>query len=133
VRRHHLPMEIAARVLAAPFWNELPYLSPQENEMMSALRMTYGGLLLNGPFTIIIGRTGEMVGLTDRIRLRPLVVGTQGSKVFLSSEESAIRLVCPELEDAWIPVGGRPVIAKLGHVPPVEETLDIEEVFASAH
>ena len=133
VRRHHLPMEIAARVLAAPFWNELPYLSPQENEMMSALRMTYGGLLLNGPFTIIIGRTGEMVGLTDRIRLRPLVVGTQGSKVFLSSEESAIRLVCPELEDAWIPVGGRPVVARLGHVPPVEETLDIEEVFASAH
>ena len=133
VRRHGLPMEVAARVLAAPFWNEMPYLSPIESEMMSALRLTYGGLLLNGPFTIIVGRTGEMVGLTDRIRLRPLVVGTRGSKVFLSSEESAIRLVCPELDDAWIPVGGQPVIARFGQIPSRDDVLNPSEVFAGAH
>ena len=31
----------------------------------------------------------------------------------LSSEESAIRLVCPELDKVWIPTGGHPVIARL--------------------
>lgn len=56
---------------------------------------------------------GEMIGLTDRIRLRPLTVGTKGSLLYLSSEESAIRLVCPDLDDAWIPAGGEPIIGSL--------------------
>jgi glutamate synthase domain-containing protein 1 len=55
-----------------------------------------------------------MIGLTDRIRLRPLTVGTKGDILFLSSEESAIRLICPDLDRAWIPVGGQPVIGRLG-------------------
>jgi len=47
-----------------------------------------------------------MIGLTDRIRLRPLTVGQKGDKIFLSSEEAAIRLICPDLDKTWIPVGG---------------------------
>ena len=133
VRRHGLPIEVAAKVLAAPFWTDMEHMRADEREMATALRLTYGGLLLNGPFTVIIARTGEMVGLTDRIRLRPLVVGTQGDKVFLSSEESAIRLVCPDLEEAWIPVGGAPVVARLGQVPVGGETWQGSEVFAGAH
>jgi glutamate synthase domain-containing protein 1 len=101
--------------------------------MQQALRITYGGLLLNGPFTVIIARAGEMVGLTDRIRLRPLVVASQGTKLYLSSEESAIRLVSPELDDVWIPMGGQPVIARLGHVPTSDEQWSMDEVRASAH
>jgi glutamate synthase domain-containing protein 1 len=104
-----------------------------EGQMMQTLRMTYGGLLMNGPFTIIIGRHGEMVGLTDRIRLRPLVVASAGSKVYLSSEESAIRLVEPELDATWIPIGGHPVIARLGQVPNEDETWTSGEVIAGAH
>ena len=100
---------------------------------MQTLRITYGGLLLNGPFTVIIARTGEMVGLTDRIRLRPLVVASHGTQVFLSSEESAIRLICPELDDVWIPVGGQPVIAGLGHVPTSDDVWLPQEVPAGAH
>lgn len=133
VRRHGLPMETAAKVLAAPFWSEHPHLQPDEAEMLRVLRITYGSLLLNGPFTVIIARQGEMVGLTDRIRLRPLVVGTHGSVVYLSSEESAIRLVSPELDDTWIPVGGQPVIARLGHVPTADEAWLRSEVVTSAH
>jgi len=133
VRRHHIPMPIAARVLAAPFWNDMPHMDDAEGRMMQTLRMTYSGLLMNGPFTIIIGRHGEMVGLTDRIRLRPLVVATAGSKVFLSSEESAIRLVEPELDATWIPVGGHPVIARLGQIPNEDETWTAGEVIAGAH
>jgi glutamate synthase domain-containing protein 1 len=132
VRRHRLPMETAAKAIAAPFWSDLPRMNERETKVMQALRITYGGLLLNGPFTVIIGRTGEMVGLTDRIRLRPLVVASQGTRVFLSSEESAIRLVCPELDDVWIPVGGQPVIARLGHVPTSDEQWSMSEVPAGA-
>ncbi|MCK9357453.1 MAG: glutamine amidotransferase family protein [Dehalococcoidia bacterium] len=133
VRRHGLPMEVAAKVLAAPFWSEHSHVERDEAEMLRALRITYGSLLLNGPFTVIIARQGEMVGLTDRIRLRPLVVGTHGSVVYLSSEESAIRLVSPELDDTWIPVGGQPVIARLGRIPTADEAWLRSEVVASAH
>jgi glutamate synthase domain-containing protein 1 len=69
--------------------------------------------LLNGPFTVIIGRTGEMIGLTDRIRLRPLVTATAGDMLFLSSEEAAIRLVCPKVDRTWIPMGGEPIVGRL--------------------
>lgn len=133
VRRHGLPMAIAARVLAAPFWSDLEHLDERERATVEALRITYGGLLLNGPFTIIIAREGEMVGLTDRIRLRPLVVGTAGFKVYLSSEESAIRLISPELDDAWIPVGGVPVVARFGSMPRSDDSNTWEEVLARAH
>jgi glutamate synthase domain-containing protein 1 len=70
--------------------------------------------MLNGPFTTIIAHHGEMIGFTDRIRLRPLTVGIKGSVLYLSSEESAIRLICPELDQAWIPIGGEPIVGRLG-------------------
>jgi predicted nucleic acid-binding Zn ribbon protein len=54
-----------------------------------------------------------MIGLTDRIRLRPLTVGVKVSVLYLSSEESAIRLVCPDLDRAWIPMGGQPIVGSL--------------------
>lgn len=79
-----------------------------------AIRQVYGSLLLNGPFTVIIAHHGEMIGLTDRIRLRPLTVGIKGDLLYLSSEESAICLICPDLEKAWIPSGGQPIVGRVG-------------------
>jgi glutamate synthase domain-containing protein 1 len=113
MRKHNLPLEIATRVLAAPFWDDIERMPEQEKVLTTALRQTYGSLLLNGPFAIIIAHTGEMIGLTDRIRLRPLTVGEKGDMVYLSSEEAAIRLVSPELDNVWSPAGGEPVIARL--------------------
>jgi len=113
IRQHNLPMEIAAKVLAAPFWDEIERMNAGEQKLMRALRQVYGSLLLNGPFAVIIARSGEMIGLTDRIRLRPLTVGEKGDMLYLSSEESAIRLICPDLDKAWIPTGGQPVIGRL--------------------
>jgi glutamate synthase domain-containing protein 1 len=113
MRRHKLPVALAADVLAAPLWDEIDRMPPREQEIRSALRAVYGSLLLNGPFTVIIARQGEMIGLTDRIRLRPLTVATKGSLLFLSSEEAAIRLVCPDVERAWIPKGGEPIVGRL--------------------
>ena len=113
MRKHHLPIEIMAKVLAPPFWNNIERCSPHEQKLLLSLRQVYGSLLLNGPFTIIIAHQGEMIGFTDRIRLRPLTVGTKGSVLYLSSEESAIRLICPDLDRAWIPMGGEPIVGSL--------------------
>ncbi|MEW6033288.1 MAG: glutamine amidotransferase family protein [Chloroflexota bacterium] len=113
VRKHHLPIEVAARVMAPPFWEEMQRQSDKERALNMALRQTYGSLLMNGPFTVIVAHQGEMMGLGDRIRLRPLTAATKDDLVFLSSEESAIRLVCPELDRVWTPMGGEPVIARL--------------------
>lgn len=113
VRKHGLPMEIVAKILAPPFWNEIERRSKEEQELLRALRQVYGSLLLNGPFTIIIAHQGEMIGLTDRIRLRPLTAGIKDSVLYLSSEEAAIRLICPDLDKAWIPMGGEPIVGSL--------------------
>lgn len=125
IRRHGLPIEIAAKVLAPPFWSQIERCSMEEQRLFRTLRQVYGSLLLNGPFTVIIAHQGEMIGLTDRIRLRPLTVGAKGSVLYLSSEESAIRLVSPDLDRAWIPMGGEPIVGSL------EKPLEPEEASAA--
>ncbi len=125
IRRHGLPIEIAAKVLAPPFWSQIERCSMEEQRLFRTLRQVYGSLLLNGPFTVIIAHQGEMIGLTDRIRLRPLTVGVKGSVLYLSSEESAIRLVSPDLDRAWIPMGGEPIVGSL------EKPLEPEEASAA--
>jgi len=114
VRKHKLPIEIAAKVLAPPFWGDIERHPPEEQKLLRTLRQVYGSLLLNGPFTVIIAHQGQMIGLTDRIRLRPLTAGIKGNRLYLSSEESAIRLICPDLDKAWIPMGGEPIIGRMG-------------------
>jgi glutamate synthase domain-containing protein 1 len=126
-RKHGFPMEIVAKILAAPLWSEISRLPEKKQRMFRTLRQVYGSLLLNGPFTVIIAHQGEMVGLTDRIRLRPLVVGTKDSMLYLSSEEAAIRLICPSLDDARIPMGGEPVIGSL------KNPLSSEKPYYNAH
>ena len=114
IRRHGLPIEIVAKILAPPFWSYVDRCPPEDQRLFRTLRQIYGSLLLNGPFTVIIAHQSEMIGLTDRIRLRPLTVGVKGSVLYLSSEESAIRLISPDLDRAWIPVGGEPIVGSLG-------------------
>ena len=114
VRRHGLPIELAAKVMSPPLWSEINELpDPERRELYAMLRQVYPSLLMNGPFAIVIGHTGEMVGLTDRIRLRPLLAAVSGSLMFLSSEESAIYRVSPNLDETWTPLGGQPVIGRL--------------------
>ncbi len=113
MRKHRLPIEIVANILAAPFWADIERRPSKEQDLLRTLRQVYGSLLLNGPFTVIIAHHGEMIGFTDRIRLRPLTVGVKGDMLYLSSEESAIRLICPDLDRAWIPMGGEPIVGSL--------------------
>ncbi len=117
MRRHKLPPEIFAKIVAPPLWEEIDRMPPPEKELHTALRHTYAGLLMNGPFGVVIAKGDLMMALTDRIRLRPLTAATKGTMVYYSSEEAAIRLVEPELDSVWTPVGGLPVIARIGKLP----------------
>lgn len=112
-RRHRLPVEVACAVMAAPFWSEIERMPEADAEAWRVMRQVYAGALLNGPFSVIIGSPEGMVGLADRIMLRPLVGARKEDLVFIASEESAIRTVCPSPEVLWTAEGGEPVIARL--------------------
>ncbi len=120
MRKQHLPINIVANIFASPLWSEIDDMKPEEQQIFRTLRQTYGSLLMNGPFSIIVAHHGEMIGLTDRIKLRPLVAGTNGDYMFMSSEESAIRLVSPNLDKFWYPRGGEPVVGRLRNQQAVE-------------
>lgn len=113
VRKHGLTFEMAAQVLAAPFWADIDRMPERQREIASALRIVYGGALANGPFSVVVGYSRGMVGLTDRIKLRPLVAARDGDMLYIASEESAIREVCPHPEKVWAPKAGQPVIGEL--------------------
>ena len=113
MRRQSIPIEIVAKILAPPIWNSIDRMNEKERKLLTTLRMVYGPLLMNGPFAIIIGQTGKMIGLTDRIRLRPITAATRGEMFYLSSEEASIRLISPELDSVWTPNGGEPVVGEL--------------------
>jgi glutamate synthase domain-containing protein 1 len=126
MRRQRLPMEIVAKILAPPLWSEIEASESKQARVLRALRQTYGSLLMNGPFSVVVAHHGEMIGLTDRIKLRPLSAGIRGDVLYLSSEESAMRLVSPVLDKYWNPRGGEPVIGRLGSRKAVEVLASVE-------
>ena len=114
IRRHKLPVEVACSVLAAPFWEQIERMGPEQRQLHTTLRQVYASALVNGPFAIIFGCQGQMVGLNDRIKLRPLVAARKDRWLYLSSEEAGIRAMCPRPDTVWAPRAGQPVIGRLG-------------------
>ena len=53
---------------------------------------------------------GGLMALNDRLKLRSMVVGEKGDRVYIGSEEAAIRVMEPNVENIWAPAGGEPVI-----------------------
>ncbi|MFA4859442.1 glutamine amidotransferase family protein [Methanoregula sp.] len=113
VRKHGLSEEMAVRALAPPFWKEIDRMLPKEQELNRAIRLTYGPALMNGPFAICVANENSLVGFTDRIKLRPLVSGESGDRLFISSEEAAIRRIDPDVGNITMPKAGEPVIGRL--------------------
>ena len=103
-------MEEASNVMAAPFWTTIAQQFPQRRERLTFLRQAFSSLLLTGPFSILVGFDGGLMALNDRLKLRSMVVGEAGSRVYISSEESAIRAVQPTLDRVWSPKGGEAAI-----------------------
>lgn len=84
-----------------------------EREWNSALRLTYAPAMMNGPFAIVAANADTMVGFTDRSKLRPMIVGECGDRLYISSEEAAIRAMEPKIESITMPAAGEPVIGRV--------------------
>ena len=113
MRKHGLPLEIACRVLAPPFWSQIERMAPEERKMARTLRMVYGGALLNGPFSIVVGHSGGFIGLNDRTKLRPMVAARKRDMLYLASEEAAIREVYESPDSVCHAEGGVPIVGTL--------------------
>ena len=113
VRKHGLDVLTACTALASPFWKNIDDMPEDEKNAMTALRIVYASALMNGPFSILFGHSKGLVGFNDRIKLRPLVAATKDKTVYMASEESAIREICPSPDKVWAPRAGEPVIVEL--------------------
>ena len=112
-RRQGLSMEEVAQVVAAPFWSTIAQKSPEEQEKLTYFRNVFASLLITGPFSILVGYEGGLMALNDRLKLRSMVAAEKGDMFYVASEESAIRLIQPDLDRIWSPKGGEPVIVTL--------------------
>jgi glutamate synthase domain-containing protein 1 len=114
VRVEGLTLEEAAGVIAAPFWSTIDrQKDPAVRERLRYLRTVFPSLLVTGPFSIVLGFSGGLMALNDRLKLRSMVVGEKDDKVFVASEEAAIRTMEPDAEKIFAPSGGEPVIVKV--------------------
>ena len=113
LRRQGLTLEEAANVIAAPFWSTIQRKDEGERRKLSYLRTVFSSLLVTGPFSIVLGFEGGLMALNDRLKLRSMVVGEKDDKVFIASEEAAIRTMEPNAENIWAPAGGEPVIVNV--------------------
>jgi glutamate synthase domain-containing protein 1 len=112
-RKKQLSFKEIASVIAAPFWQTIDRMKPEEKETHEYLRMVFSAQLITGPFSILVGFEGGLMALNDRLKLRSMVVGNRGDMVYISSEEAAIRIIEPNLDTVWAPRGGQPVIVRL--------------------
>lgn len=114
VRRHGLDFEIVGDVLASLFWSQIERVEDEgKREFLKTLRIIYGAALVNGPFAIVVANSKNMVGLNDRIKLRPLVAARKDSYLYIASEEAAIIKVCKNPDEVWMPKAGEPTIGRL--------------------
>lgn len=113
LRKQKLTLEEMASVVAAPFWSTIDNKPTEEKEKLTYLRNAFSSLLITGPFSIILGFEGGIMALNDRLKLRSMVVGEKDDMVYVASEESAIRVIEPNLDKIWAPKGGEPVIVTL--------------------
>ncbi|MGI5893051.1 MAG: class II glutamine amidotransferase [Candidatus Merdivicinus sp.] len=113
LRRQKLTLEETASVIAAPFWSTIDQKSEEERKKLTYLRTIFSSLLITGPFSIVLGFQGGLMALNDRLKLRSMVVGEKADKVFIASEEAAIRVMEPDAEHIFAPAGGQPVIIQV--------------------
>lgn len=115
VRHHQLPIDVAADVLTAPEWDEIDKMPEEKRNYFTQLRSIYSGALVNGPFSVIVGSKQGLLAINDRLKLRSLTAATKGNRAYFASEESAIRIICPDPEKVWSVSGSEPVFIPVEH------------------
>jgi len=113
VRHHGLDFELVSHILAAPFWSQIEFPPDGKKGLLRTLRIIYGSALVNGPFSIISANRGYVAGLNHWIKLRALLAAEKGDFRCISSEEAAIRAVCPGPDRVWISTAARPTRGRL--------------------
>lgn len=113
-RKQGLTLEECSHVIAAPFWSTIAATEDEdERNRLSYMRKMFSSFLITGPFSILVGFSGGMMALNDRLKLRSLVAAEKGSTVYFSSEEAAIRVIEDNPDRIWAPRGGEAVIVTL--------------------
>ncbi|MBR1751935.1 MAG: hypothetical protein IJ740_13880 [Ruminococcus sp.] len=113
IRRQGLTLEESASVIAAPFWSTIKGRPEKEKERLTYLRTIFPSLLITGPFSIVYGFEGGLMALNDRLKLRSMITAEKADRVFIASEEAAIRVMEPEAENFYSPAGGEPVVVRV--------------------
>jgi len=113
MRKHRLSVHNACTAMAPPFWRQIERMPADEQKRVKTLRTVYGGALLNGPFSVLVGHSRGMIGFNDRTKLRPMVAGRKEDRLYIASEEAAMREVCPDPETIWHAEGGVPIVGEL--------------------
>jgi len=113
-RKHKLDFDVIGNILSAPFWEKIEMEKNEEKkEFLKRLRVIYASALINGPFSILVANSNTLIGLNDRLKLRPLVAAQKGDFVYMASEESAIKYICQRPESIWMPEAGEPVVVRI--------------------
>jgi glutamate synthase domain-containing protein 1/glutamate synthase domain-containing protein 3 len=119
VRVEGLSLTEAAIVLTSPYerwWQRMESEHPQglTEEQVRSLCLDYVGAHLDGPFAVVAGHSDsedvQMLGVIDRSKFRPLIVGEDADRVYLASEECQVRVLSPKAR-VWACDPGRFVLA----------------------
>ena len=113
VRKRGLTLDEVAHVIAASFWSTIAEKDEESRRQETLLRRMFPSLLVTGPFSIILGYTGGLMALGDRLKLRSMVCAEKGDVAYIASEESAIRVIEPSPDRVFSPMGGEPVLFEL--------------------
>ena len=113
IRRQGRTPEESANVIAAPFWSTIERKSEEERKRLTYLRTLYSSLLITGPCAIVLGFTGGIMALNDRLKLRSMVVGEHNDMVYVASEEAAVLAADRNAGSFYFPMGGEPVVVKV--------------------
>ncbi|MCD6536003.1 MAG: glutamine amidotransferase family protein [Thaumarchaeota archaeon] len=116
LRVEGLSIDEACRVLSPPFWMTLNG-DGGESKLWRNLRIRYQELNVNGPFSIAValrfnGRL-YLIGLTDRLKLRPLTVASNDKLFMISSEECGIRAIEPNPKMISRPRADEPIYMRI--------------------
>lgn len=112
-RKKGLTFEEAANVIAAPFWKDIEKMPDKSRDYFTFLRTEFSSLLITGPFSILVGFTGGVMALNDRLKLRSMVVGTREDRTYFASEECAVLSMDSDVRDIKSLGGGTPYIVTL--------------------
>lgn len=116
-RVEQLSLPEAALTLTSPYerwWKRIEADEGIDEQRLQQLAMNYVGSHLDGPFAVVAGHADDedvhMLGIIDRLKFRPFVVGEDEDRIYLASEECEIRVLSPNAA-VWGCDPGRYVLA----------------------